>query len=277
MKFLPAVLLCLGTFTPLNAAVTGYWRFESGALLEDSGPNNLDLATGGAGVPTQVARPGTGNGSAYPATVDGNSNGSAASFGGSGRFTVPDNALFTDNTFSAEAFITTANTGTNTEAIVGHWNGNTTGPIDQRSWLFTISGTNVLTFLYSTTGANTVTVSSGLPALALNTDYYVGVTVDMADSSAAGITFYLQDLTNGGAMQIASVAHTAATLFNSNQPLTIGATAQPSSTWNGLIDEVRISDTKLTGDQLLMPVPEPSAIALAGLALGALGMRRRRH
>ena len=273
MKNLALLLIAASAVLPLHAAVVGHWRFEGDPFLADSGPNALTLANP-AGAPnvTQVALPGTGAGSAYPAMVLGSPNGSAARFDGTNdRLTSPDNALFEDTTFTVEAFVTLTADNASTKTIAGHWNADG----NQRGWLFGISGGEVPVLLTSPNGTNTVTTSSGLPALALNTDYYVSVTVDMADTSAGGMTFYIMDLTNGGVLQSTGAAHADLSFFDSSTSFAIGATAQATSTWTGLIDEVRISDSKLSVDQLMV-VPEPGSLGLMVFAAGLAGCRRRR-
>jgi hypothetical protein len=258
-----------------SAATIGYWRFgDDGGLTTDSGPNGFTLSSSSP-APTQTTIPGSGNGSAFPSTIPqtGAANSTLASFTGSSntRFTIADNAAFTDNTFTAEAFINGSDFATNgnNKSIVGHWNSSG----NQRSWLFAVGNTNVLAFLYSTTGANTITLNSTLSLLP-NTDYYAAVTVNMADTSANGITFYLRNLTADGPLQSAGVTHADTSLFNANTSLSIGSTAAPSSSFTGLIDEVRLSDTVLAPSELL-GVPEPTTLGLAGV-LGAAGLLRRR-
>lgn len=261
------------------AGTIGYWRFEGDAtsFLSDSSGNTRALSTVGT-APAQYTLPVSGNGSAYPDPVPANSlaNDSAASTSSSGRFTRADEAAFTDTTFTAEAFINGSDFDTNssTKSIIGQWN--STG--NNRSWLFGVGNTNLLSFLYSTLGSDTVTIASSLPALVKNTDYYVAVSVNLADTSANGITFYLKDLTNGGTLQTVGATHSSTTLFNSTTALTIGSTNQPSSPFTGLIDEVRYSDTVLTADQLLVsPVPEPSTLCMLGVGVivGLVALRRR--
>lgn len=272
-----ALIVCASTEI-LPAAVIGYWRFEdTPGITADSSGNGRTLT--GTGSPTSYALPGSGAGSTFPGIIPQTSenNLKGIQFSGSNRYTTSDVTDWTSNTLTVEAFINGSDFGTNTsnKSIAGHWN--STG--NQRSWLVT-AGNNVnspLSFLYSTLGSDTVTVASTLN-LSPNIDYYVAVTVNMADASSNGITFYVKDLTNNGPLLSQGVTHTAASLFNANTALSIGATSQPSSPFTGIIDEVRISNTKLAASELLITaIPEPGtyAVALLGLAGYAWWKRRR--
>lgn len=256
----------------MNAAVVGYWRFESGAFLADSSGNGFNLTNGSGGsAAAQVSLPASGGGSAFPTTIPGTgaSNGSAASFDGGDILSTPDNPAFTSTTFTVEAFVTTGSLGA-TQAIAGQLSGASGNA--NRSFLLAINGSGALQMNYNSSS----TAASGLPALEAGKDYYVAVTVDMADLTTSGITFYVKNLTDNTAMVSNGVTHTGTTLVDSAAAFAIGSTASPSSPWTGLIDEVRLSNTKLSGTELLMPIPEPSAAALAGLAgFLALGRRRR--
>ncbi len=258
-------LACLPSIS--RAAVIGQWRFEQGAFLTDSGPNGYTLGTpGGTSVPTQVPPP-----SGFPNSIPGlGANTGAASFDGDDRFTASIPSM-PSTTLSIEAIVTTSvgavSSGGVTKAIAGQWSGSGS----DRVALLAILSTNVLNFYFN--GTN---VGSGLPALVANQTYYVAVTVNMANTSSAGITFYQQNLSAAGPLLTAGVAHSAThTAFNtSSVPFTIGATNTPSSTWNGVIDEVKFSDTKLALSELI--IPEPSSLALAFAGAGLAVLRRRR-
>lgn len=256
-----------------QAATTGYWRFEtSPGFLADSSGNGRTLTA----VPNaaQVTLPGSGNGSTFPDPIPltGSPNDSAATFDGtSDRLTTPDSAAFTDTTFTLEAFFSAPSLNSSNKSIAGHW----TSTGNQRSYLIAVGTTNFLAFLFSADGIATTTVTSTF-LVGANTDYYAAATVNLADTSANGITFYLQNLTAGGALQSNGQAHAGTTLFDSTTTFAIGSTSQPSSEFTGLIDEVRMSDTKLAASELLI-APEPGSAALLGRGAGLLGLWRRRR
>jgi hypothetical protein len=82
----------------------------------------------------------------------------------------------------------------------------------------------------------------------------VAASVHLDDTSEKGVTLYAKDLTNDDEpMQIAHVAHKVTSGIRSNAPVTIGARA-PNGThlFDGLIDDVRISDIALPPERLLI-------------------------
>lgn len=259
-----------------RAAVVGYWQFEDApGFLEDSSGSGRTLTAVDAGTtPAQVTLPATGPGSAFATAVPGTTK--AASFDGGDRLRRADEAAFTDTTFTVEALINGSDFASNSsqKSIIGQWN--STG--NQRTWLFAVNGSGAnakLNLLFSTLGSDTVIAPSGLPALDPGKDYYVAVTVDMADTSANGITFYQKDLATG-IVSSAGATHAGTSLFDATASLTIGSTDQPSSRFSGLIDEVRYSDAKLSAGQLMVSVPEPGSVALLALAASTALARRRR-
>jgi hypothetical protein len=263
-----------------EAAVVGYWRFEdSPGFLSDSGPDGRTLTNVGSVV--QYTLTGSGAGSDFPTIIPqtGASNTEAAQFSGTNLLTASDSPAFTSTTFSVEAFINGTNIGGGTRVIAGHWEGTIN---QERSWTFQTTGTGNLSLQISPLG----TGGGGLSELVAstfvlnnNTDYYVAATIDLVDTSVSGITFYFQDLTAGGSLLSEGVGHTLTSVFDTPVPFTIGSTATPSAQLAGIIDEVRVSNTKLSQSQLLISVPEPSAVALASLGaifLGYAAHRRRR-
>lgn len=114
-----------------------------------------------------------------------------------------------------------------------------------------------------------VSVNSTVVPL-LNTWYHVAA---VGDSVAGTLSLYVDGVlagsTTGFNGLLVPSAPTSWTLgrgqFNGN----------PGDTINGILDEVRISDSALSPSEFLNVVPEPS-VALLG-ALGALGMMKRRR
>lgn len=265
---LPLIFLTVNAVlatTSLQAAVVGYWRFEDGAFMDDSSGNNRHLTTNTApNDAEQIALPASGNGSEYPTTIPATSatNGSAAAFDGDDRMAVTYNAAFKSTTMTLEAFVTTTVTS-GTQTVAGMWNATS-----NRVYLMALS-TNVLTYFIN--GGN---VSSGLPALAANTDYYVGISVDLSDATTNALTFYQKNLATGQ-VWISNVASPTTTLTSGTSSFSIGRTSANSSSFTGLIDEVRFSNTKLGAEDLLVVIPEPSVVML-GAAAGLLGFRRKR-
>ena len=102
---------------------------------------------------------------------------------------------------------------------------------------------------------------------------------DELDQST-GVTFYVKNLTTGSEWFEATTGHTIGSLHNSTAAFNIGAYwGDGSRSWDGLIDEVRWSNTVLSSDQLLAVVPEPASVTMlfsALLAGGALLFLRRR-
>jgi hypothetical protein len=106
-------------------------------------------------------------------------------------------------------------------------------------------------------------------------DYYVASVFNLA---AQQVTFYLQDLTNAGPLQTSTAAHPLTTL-NTTSGLVIGGFTVDAFEFglDGLIDEVRLSNTVLApSDLLVSAVPVPAAVWLLCSALGGLGFARRR-
>jgi hypothetical protein len=83
--------------------------------------------------------------------------------------------------------------------------------------------------------------------------YYVGVSVDLDDPSEKGITFYAKDLSNDDEpMQVSQVKHVVMSGIGSDNPIVIGGVGGGNrQLFDGLIDDVRVSDIPLSQDQLL--------------------------
>jgi hypothetical protein len=125
-------------------------------------------------------------------------------------------------------------------------------------------------------GTGFESLNSGL-TLTAGHDYYVAYSSTLSDTSTAGAVFYLQDLTAGTALQTIGVTHGNTVMNDSNINFAIGASSAPGGTiqWTGVLDEVRLSNTQLGVDQLLISVPEPTSCALSVLGVAGLLFCRR--
>jgi hypothetical protein len=96
-------------------------------------------------------------------------------------------------------------------------------------------------------------LASGLH-LELDRPYYVAFSIDVDDTSPAGITFYLKDLSDPeSTLQVAHIPHQVIGHYHSATPLSIGGRhGRTNSGWDGLIDEVRLTAAVLPEDQLLI-------------------------
>lgn len=262
-----------------EAATVGYWNFEAETFANaDVGPNSLTLNTAGTGT-TRVASPFT-----NPIPQTDAPNEWAASFDGSGNLlTQATGTTLNVQSFTIEAFIFADASPTDDNMYISsRWlasNG-------QRSWALgratresnTPGGTqNGLYLLVSGDGNETHIVGSGF-VLDEKKQYYVAASFDHS-SNTDDVTFYIQNLTDGGSLQSVTFSSGRTTVNNpSNSPVQIGSFSTSSGLWNGLIDEVRLSNTVLSENQLLI-VPEPSAYAMIGglLAFGLVLLRRQRR
>ena len=269
-----AALTVIGLNLPVHAAIIAHWRFEaSPGFLNDSAGSNTLTNNGSV---TQVASP-----FSDPVPQTGAANAHAASFNGTNYLTAADNAAFTSQTFSLEAFFTTGDVS-KTRVIAGHF-GSGAPYANQRSYAIGMMDSKLMLFVGTSTGNGTRNFELGV--LNNNVNYYAAATVDFGGSG--DITLYLQDLTNSGPLQTANFLKTdgvggvlGANLFNSSAPFSIGSNAQGGSLFDGIIDEVRFSNTKLGASELRISIPEPSTLVLLGPALGSavlFGRRSRRN
>ena len=99
-------------------------------------------------------------------------------------------------------------------------------------------------------------VFSGLH-IAQDTPYFVGVSVRLNDPSEQGITFFTKDLTdNDDPLHKVQVMHAVTAGIGAAVPLVIGGTLKGGeSVFDGLIDDVRLSDVPLGADDLLLSNP----------------------
>ena len=91
--------------------------------------------------------------------------------------------------------------------------------------------------------------------------YFVGVSVRLNDASEQGITFFAKDLTDSDdPLRKVQVMHAAVNPLTGQVPLVIGGPLRGSQNiFEGLIDDVRLSETALGPDDLLLNNPSVRA------------------
>lgn len=267
------VLICLAA--PAWADVIGYWRFEGDNLTafrtDASGAGN-HITSGD--LSDQYTLPASGRGEDFsdPVPQTGAANAKAYDSAAGEYLVVPDSNSLGLTDFTVEAFIRLdAYSGGNNCPIVIHWNAST----GNRSWQFALDATHRLKLLLSPNGAysQTYDVISATLTVALDTDYYVAASFDLSESGNGngGVTFYLKDLSAWGASLLSDTQdHTLPALHRATGDMNIGNSGP--HLFDGLIDELRLSNTVL-GESELLIAPEPGTLCL--LAAGALALLRR--
>ncbi len=177
------------------------------------------------------------------------------------RLLVPDNPLMPQNDFTIEAYVMLRAHDQEVpfRSIVSRWDGRKNQP----GWSLGISGKNsehaaqtVMLELIGDTAEEGAggyeSISSGL-SIESDKPYYIGVSIRLGDTSETGVTFYLKELSADSKLRTAHVSHHVTATHESNLPLVIGARdLEKHVTWDGLIDDVRLSRQALNRDQLLI-------------------------
>jgi len=156
--------------------------------------------------------------------------------------------------------------------IAGQWSGDPSHP----GWALGVTGQEsrskprmLVLLLSGTDGQGKPVHESILSDLTLKLDrsYYAGVSILPATADQQGsVTFFLKDLANTDEPLLTStVAHPVSSLAAPAGPLFIGAAdaGNREQLWDGLIDEVRISEGLLTADGLFLQHPEITSRTLA--------------
>lgn len=144
--------------------------------------------------------------------------------------------------------------------IASQWNGNT----NHRGWALGITSKqsaykprNLILQLVgdSESGELIYEVVPSNLHLELDHAYYVAVAVDIDDPSENGVTFYVKDLEKG-TMKVAHAPHRVMKNYRSNAALVLGGRdGNFSHGWDGLIDDVRLSNGCLKQQQLAIQDP----------------------
>ena len=180
------------------------------------------------------------------------------------RFQLPESAKLPTEQFTLEAFVYLRSVFDDGQVrtIASHWSPAGTG-VGGEGWLFGVTGkksaykpqTLVLQLWGKDAGDKFISepIFSGLH-LQLNRPYYVAIAVNLKDASDKGVTFYLKDLANDEEpLGIYSTTHKVVKMpAISPRPFTIGGTLGKSErSWDGMIDDVRLSDIVLPQKKLL--------------------------
>jgi MYXO-CTERM domain-containing protein len=256
----------------VQAAVVAYWRFEPGALNDDSAGSNALSGIIGPTSSLDVAPGAPGIGS--------------ASFNGtqSGFKTTSTLDLTALSDMTIEWYMKSIQGAV--AIIIEHGGASGTGPFgaainDQFS-----DDADELEFYQRTSGFNAylkgISDSPATPEVTDGNWHHIAATIDGSETAAERIGLFVDGISVGAYVPVGSPSGTPAfqDLF-----FYVGSRLGTSNKYVGLIDELRISDELLTPDQFLnanSAVPEPASAALwlglVGLGtVAALRRQKRNH
>jgi hypothetical protein len=265
-----AVIAALAV-TPAAAVTVGQWNFEEGtpgnpvvganSVLDQSGNANHGSPNGNPMYSGDVA-PGGGNTSL---ALDGNGDfigiAHSASLNTISAFTVE---------FSMKAG-TAGNSGLRLLVDKSH------GFVDSTGWTFQMNNGRINLNIGAGGGG-----ASNFPGGADTTDlrddqwHHIAGTYDVSDAGQE-LKLYIDGVLEG--------AFSVGTYAGNTRDVIIGAACTFAGCpfgaqrfYNGLIDDLRISDTALTADQFLnasTEIPAPAAIILFAVAVAGMGLKRR--
>lgn len=182
--------------------------------------------------------------------------------GAQARFELADNVKLPTEQFTLEAFVFLRSVFDDAQVrtVAAHWNGDAKAS----GWAFGVTGKksaykpqSLVLQLWGKDGADKFAydaIFSGFH-MQLNRPYYVAVAVDLKETGDKGVTFFLKDLANDEEpLQIYSTTHKVVKLTPAGS-FTIGGTlGKAERSWDGLIDDVRLSRAPLSQKQLLVMV-----------------------
>lgn len=188
------------------------------------------------------------------------------------RFQLPDAARLPDNAFTIEAYVYLRSIFEDGQVrtVAAHWNGDT----KSAGWAFGVTGKKSAykpqTLVLQLWGKDAAdkpaydAIFSGL-SLQLNRPYFVAVAVNLKDASDKGVTFFVKDLANDEEpLGTYSTTHKVVKMPLNRGHFTIGGTAgKVERSWDGMIDDVRLSSVPLKQQDLLFQAPNATKNTVA--------------
>ena len=202
--------------------------------------------------------------------------GSAVVLDGAGpmrRAEVPPDPRLPTGDFTIEAFVVLRSTFENASVrtIAAHWNGDDARP----GWSFGVTSRRSQfkpqMLVLQLWGAD----ADGKPAyeplfsslhVQLNKPYFVAATVRLGDTGPTGVTFYAKDLSNDDEPLLSSsISHRVVEIPRDRGLFAIGGRGDRGfgGLWDGLVDDVRLSNTALGVGRLLLTA-EQTATSTVG-------------
>ncbi|WP_298858798.1 DUF1549 domain-containing protein [uncultured Gimesia sp.] len=173
---------------------------------------------------------------------------------------VPASKTLPDQDFTIEAYVQLGSVYENAavNTIASQW----TGSPKQRGWSFGVTSQksaykprNLILQLVGNNQAGKLTyevVASNLH-LELNKPYYVAASLKMTETGESGIQFYVKELFSKKPLQRVSVKHKVISDYRPENDFVLGGRDKTTgSTWNGLLDDVRLSRAALSQEELLI-------------------------
>ncbi|MCE9607479.1 MAG: DUF1549 domain-containing protein [Planctomycetia bacterium] len=178
------------------------------------------------------------------------------------RADVPESSKLPVGDFTVEAFVVLRSTydDASVRTIAAHWNGDKQSP----GWSFGVTSRKsqfkpqmLVLQLWGTDAYEQLTYEPIFSSLnvQLNKPYFVACTVKLGEQGPTGVTFYAKDLSNDDEPLLTSQnAHRVVKIPGERGMFTIGGCGDRvySKVWDGLVDDVRLSNVALTNEQLLL-------------------------
>ncbi|MEK6237204.1 MAG: DUF1553 domain-containing protein, partial [Planctomycetales bacterium] len=164
-----------------------------------------------------------------------------------------------DGDFTIEAFVLlrTLHEDASVRTIASHWDSNQNHP----GWSFGVTSKksryqprNLILQLAGRTGSGQAryeVIPSGL-RLELNQPYYVAAAVSISETGEEGVTFHVKRLNGDAALQTARAKHEVVRGHRPEHALRLGGRHGKGHAWDGLLDDVRLSRTALSPEELLI-------------------------